>query len=126
MTDVTITERGWDAHFICANRCRYRRNTLVTGPEGRFIVSSVGNMRANTGEIETIGCRRYYETMIFTVVEDEPYLDIGDQISDHDGPWSICAGKPADLPDDVDNVADKMHDATVAFYAKRVGEETGE
>ena len=123
MTNVTITERGWAAYFVCRRRCLYRRNTLVSGPGGRFIVSSVGNMHTGYGEMETIGCGRYYETMVFTVAEDGPYLDIDNQVSDYDGPWSICADSPGDLPNDVDNVADKMHEDTVAFYAKRVERE---
>jgi len=123
VSNVTITERGWAAHFICRQRCRYRRNTLIVGPGGRFIVSSVGNMWTDD-KMETIGAGgRYYETMVWTVAEEGPYLEVNVQVSNYDGEWSICADKPGDLPVDVDNVADKIHDDTVAFYAKMVEKE---
>jgi hypothetical protein len=55
-------------HFICADRCKFRLNTYV----GEYIVSTVGEMYLTLdGEekLETVGCDRLYETMVFKAVK---------------------------------------------------------
>ena len=54
---------GYPAHFICASRCAFRMATKV----GRYIVSTVGDMRDDRGDAtsQTIGHDRTYETMVF-------------------------------------------------------------
>lgn len=54
-------ERGWPAHYCCANRCLFRRNTLL---DDRIIVSTVG-LCVGTDGYREIGDERYYETMAF-------------------------------------------------------------
>lgn len=118
-----ITERGWGGHFICADRCLFRRNTLIEGDKDRVIVSTVGSMRLRDGDgLETIGSGgRYYETMVFGVKKEGPYLDA--DFSDErafESEWAICAKSWKNLPDDVDNKANAMHEAVVAEFAKAI------
>ena len=109
------TERGWAGHFICGHSCLFRRNTLIESGEDMIVVSTVGAYRSK-GQIETIGAGgRFYETMAFKAKQEGPYFeaDVSEQLS-FESEWSICADSPEELPDDVDNRADQMHEAVVA------------
>lgn len=59
-------ECGCAGHFICADRCLYRRHTQVNG----FRVSTVGDLWID-GKRETIGATGYFETMVFKT-SDKP------------------------------------------------------
>ena len=123
MTVIRI-ERGWAGHFICADSCLFRRNTLLQKGRTRIVVSTVGGMR-NNGKMETIGAfGRYYETMAFKAQKQGPYweADVTKQLS-FESPWSICAPTEKRLPDDVDSQADAMHEAVVAELTARLEEE---
>lgn len=113
-TVVKVTERGWAGHFICANRCLFRRNALLELGEQRIVVSTVGAMRMITAGVEkalynTIGYNRYYETMAFEARWDGTYwdADVAKHI-DFESPWCI---------DHIDHGADaeaqKMHEDVV-------------
>ena len=108
---VTTQERGWAGHFICAQSCRFRRNTLITCGDTRLVVSTVGcmedNFRGNKGFVQ-IGLDRYYETMVFhSDPEDTRYYDadVSREVS-FDSPWAI-----SEL--DADDKANDMHDTVV-------------
>jgi len=115
-TEVVRTERGWGGHLICGDRCRYRRNTLLVCEDIYIVVSTVGNFHSTQeGVIEEIGFQRYYETMAFmSEVTDTIYhdADVSREIGDLKSQWALG---PADIARvDVDNLADKMHEAVVA------------
>lgn len=108
---VTIQERGWAGHFICAQSCRFRRNTLITCGDTRIVVSTVGCMEDNLrGKgFAQIGCDRYYETMAFhSDPKDTRYYDadVSREVS-FDSPWAISVL-------DADDKANDMHDAVVS------------
>jgi len=111
---VKKTERGWAGHFICGSSCRFRRNTLLELGEEKIVVSTVGGYVFNN-KIDTIGANgRYYETMAFKAVKIGAYFeaDVSEEIS-FESEWAICAKSPEDLPDDIDNMADRQHEAVV-------------
>ena len=115
---VKRTERGWPAHFCQVGQCIFRRNTLLGCGDERRIVSTVGNLRDKdgTGPMHTIGLRRYYETMVFYVCQEGPYLeaDTGRQV-DFDGEWALDrTDTGADL------AANDMHEAAVAIITRQM------
>jgi hypothetical protein len=62
---VKRSERGWPGHFICSNRCNFRRNTLLEYGDIKIVISTVGNMQHIAGKPEKTGTNCYYETMVF-------------------------------------------------------------
>lgn len=113
---IKKTERGWAGHFICADRCRFRRNTLLQDTESNIeiVVSSVGLMEKtktrydDKTEFETIGYNRYYETMAFHAdPTDQRYHDaeVNREIT-FESPWAINEI-------DADDKANIMHDVVV-------------
>lgn len=115
--EVKRTERGWPGHFICAERCLFRRNTLLESGETRIVVSTVGLMRdihAKNGQFERIGCDRYFETMAWHAKHDGRYWDMDVERSmSFESPWLI-----ADL--DADDRANDMHEAVVDEIAGKM------
>lgn len=104
---VIRTERGWAGHFICANSCRFRRNTLLTYNDIRIVVSTVGLMERD-GKFETIGHNRHFETMAFhSDPNDKRYYDanVSKQVY-FDSDWAIAE-------QDADDKANEMHEAVV-------------
>ena len=40
--ELKITERGWPAHYICAEYRLFRRNTLIEYADLKWVVSTEG------------------------------------------------------------------------------------
>jgi hypothetical protein len=111
--EVTREERGWFGHYVCAYRCLFRRNTLLTCGNVRLVVSTVGAMRGFEYRIEPIGHERYYETMVFHAdPEDLRYHD-----ADIHRPVRV-QGKTYIGEPDADDRANAMHEAIVAEMTK--------
>ncbi len=112
---VMRTERGWAGHFICANRCRFRRNTLLTRGDVRIVVSSVGLMESSDGRsFEPIGCKRHFETMVFHAKYDGRYwdADVSREI--------FLDGRQTIAEMDADDVANDMHEAAVMEVSEKM------
>jgi len=115
MEEVKRSERGWAGHFICSERCLFRRNTLLEYNDIKIVVSTVGAMIDIHGEkypskfkFETIGYERYYETMAFHSKKgDTRYhdIDVSKQIY-FDSKWQIEKL-------DSDDTANIMHENVV-------------
>ena len=103
---VRKTERGWLGHFICGDRCRFRRNTLLECGETRVVVSTVGNLYID-GKLETIGADRHAETMAFRAKKEGIYweADVENEIVFR-SPWQ------SNIVDD-DTKLDEMHESVI-------------
>lgn len=116
--DVKRTERGWAGHFICADRCMFRRNTLLECGNIKVVVSTVGLMKdpRDGGQWGEIGFQRYYETMAFhSDPNDTRYHDANvsrGQIR-FESPWSIDHL-------DADDQANLMHEMVVEELTERL------
>ncbi len=116
MEEIKTTERGWAGHFICANHCAFRRNTLIEYKDIKIAVSTIGSMWLN-GEYVTIGDCRYYETKAF-------YSDTGDKkYHDIDVKKEIdldCKCHIERIDEDSDNEANGMHDNAVKWICEQL------
>lgn len=111
---VNRTERGWAGHFICANRCRFRRNTLLTYNDIMIVVSSVGLMEID-GKFDTVGDGRHFETMAFHADKnDKRYFDadVSKEVY-FDSNWAIAEV-------DADDKANEMHETVVAEISTKL------
>lgn len=120
---VRRVERGWAGHFVCSDRCKFRRNTLLTYGNTRIVVSTVGLLesfwkksdRLYRGQFEKVGDGRYYETMAFySNPKDTRYYDIdATRQVDFESPWSISTL-------DADDKANKMHERVVKEITRKL------
>lgn len=130
---VIKTERGWAGHYICSDRCQFRRNTLLHCLENdvRIVVSTVGAMRDSSGnQFSTIGCNRVFETMVFHARFDDLYwdADILNRIY-FKSDWAIQPAIPGKITGelvtfDMDAKANDMHENVVTEILERL--EAGE
>ena len=107
MEHVKRTERGWAGHFICADRCKFRRNTLLEYKDVKIVVSTVGLMVVD-GKFEEIGYNRYFETKAFHVDKSDTRwfdADVSREIK-FQSEWSISEI-------DADDKANEMHENVV-------------
>lgn len=136
MEEVRRTERGWAGHFICSRDCFFRRNTLIEYKNKKWVVSTVGCQMARTsipglwkeGDIISIGCNRWYETMAFEADSYDDYndADVSNEIS-FDSEWGIWGEtweevmeKTAGIPD---LAANEMHEKVVEELMEKIKNE---
>ena len=125
--NVKRTERGWGAHFIAADHCRFRRNTLLEYGDRKWIVSTVGNYAPFETKPTTIGFTRWYETMVFEAEMQDGYIDadVCKEI-DIDNDWGIWGEtweeviKTYHTPD---NAANNMHERIVDEMIEKIQRE---
>lgn len=127
--NIKRTERGWAGHFICSDRCKFRRNTLIEYGEKKIVVSTVGCLVIDD-KVESIGVNRWYETMAFEAYYSEfdgcGYweADVSKNVP-FDSPWCLFAETWEELchtHPDVDNVANDMHDTVVKELSEKIKE----
>lgn len=115
---VSRIERGWGGHFICADRCQFRRNTLLECGDERIVVSTVGMMKdihtPNEMKFDTIGYNRHFETMAFHAKYDGRYWDADVERQVYfESPWAI-----EEL--DADDRANDMHEVVVDEITRKL------
>lgn len=118
--EVKITERGWAGHFICADSCRFKRNTLIEYGDKHWIVSTVGAMVIDSGDgklkAEKIGFDRYYETMAWAAKFDDIYWDVDLDTPIHfDSNWVLNECEFGS-----DKLANDMHETVVKELSKKI------
>lgn len=118
MPDLKRTERGWGGHFIAADRCLFRRNTLLELGETKIVVSTVGLMfdiHSSERRFETVGADRHFETMAFHAKENDTRwrdADVNRPVY-FDSPWSIEEA-------DADDKANDMHERVVEEITEKM------
>ena len=132
--EVITEERGWVGHFICGQDCLFRRNTLITCEDIKWIVSTVGSLVSKVdlppyskkGDLQEIGYHRWYETMVFESLYDEyDDADVTKQI-DVESDWGIWGETWEEVEKkygkEVDKAANQMHDRIVKEMVIKIKE----
>ena len=120
---VKRTERGWAGHFICAENCQFRRNTLLEYGDRKWVISTVGRLlttdyKTKKLKFDTIGAgNRYYETMAFVGAEIEKgYIDANvSEPIDFESNWAIN-----DIKEDSEQRANDMHEKVVQELMEKI------
>lgn len=132
---VKRTEQGWVDHFIATDSRHFRRNTLLEYKDLKWVVSTVGGYDSAIfrlvvyvycidEHIDTIGCERGYETMVFEATYQNGYLDadITKQIetSQDWGIWGRIWEEVMENHPKPDNAANDMHERIVDETIERI------
>ena len=128
INEVNVIERGWPGHFMFADKCIFRRNTLLEYKDIKWIVSTVGNYRNSKNRIDSIGHCRWYETMAYEAKEKNGFIeaDVEKKIffDSKCGIWGdsweeVCKN----CNDTPDNAANDMHDKVVSELIDKIKEQ---
>lgn len=127
INEVKVTERGWAGHFICSDRCLFRRNTLLEYNGRKWVVSTVGAYRNRENKMDSIGHCRWYETMAFEASEKNGYIDANVEKEIYfNSEWGIWGDSWEEVckncNDTPDNVANDMHDKVVSELIDKIKE----
>ena len=126
INEVNVTERGWPGHFILADRCIFRRNTLLEYKDKKWVVSTIGAFR-NKNMIDSIGHHKWYETVAFEAYEKNGYIDanVEDMIF-FNSECGICGDSWEEVIEKCngtpDNAANDMHDKVVSELIEKIKE----
>lgn len=114
------TERGWAGHFWSAEKCLFRRNTLLELGDVKVVVSSVGMMYDFGLQCYSkIGLSSYYETMVFhAMLIHGVYWD-----ADLERKISLRGGNRISSPYQ-DMLANDMHENAITEISRRMLEGT--
>ncbi len=63
-SEVFIEERGWPGHHGLYDNLDFRRNTLVSKGDARYVVSTIGMQTAKWNDYDGLDTHRYFETMV--------------------------------------------------------------
>lgn len=108
------TERGWAGHYILADRCKFRRNTLLEAWGIGVVVSTIGlEVDPSSDRIVPVGVGRYFETQSFRA-------DLDDRWKDADVSRPIHGLSAALDERDADDRANDMHERVVREAARRL------
>ena len=112
------TERGWAGHFCMADKCLFRRNTLLEHENKFVVISTVGCCMLDK-EVVEIALGTYYETKAFlSDSSDTQYHDI--DVSKELLLSSSCYIK--EMNENSDLLANEMHEQVVKEVAQRLEE----
>ena len=115
MSKVIRTERGWIGHYICADRCLFRRNTLLEYGDFAIIISTIGLMKTiDKKSYEEVGAGRYFETMVFHAKKNDRWKDAN--ISKQIYPDTNCYISELDA----DDKANDMHEAIIKEFIEKL------
>lgn len=104
---------GLPGHFICVKDCIFRLHTTV----GKYKISTVGAMYITIDgkrRLDEVGHKRHYETYVFDLTSDEPFLEIDAE--------ELYLGKAKSSSEEWDTKAEKMHLDMCFKYAEIGGD----
>ena len=128
INEVNVIERGWAGHFMFADRCLFRRNTLLEYKGIKWIVSTVGNYRNSKNRIDSIEHCKWYETMAYEAKEKngsieanvEKKIYFNSKCGIWGDSWEEVCKNCNDAPD---NTANDMHDKVVGELIDKIKEQ---
>ena len=125
INEVNVIERGWPGHFMFADKCIFRRNTLLEYKGIKWIVSTVGNYRDSKNRIDSIGHSRWYETMAYEAKEKNGFIEANVEkkifFDSKCGIWGDSWEEVCDKYNGTpDNAANDMHDKVVSELIDKI------
>ena len=128
INEVNVIERGWPGHFMFADKCIFRRNTLLEYKGIKWIVSTIGKYTNRENRIDSIGHRRWYETKAYEAKEKNGFIEANvEKPIFFDSKWGICGDSWEEVCDNYngtpDNAANDMHDKVVSELIDKIKEQ---
>ena len=127
INEVNVIERGWPGHFMFADKCLFRRNTLLEYKGIKWIVSTIGKYTNRENRIDSIGHCRWYETKGYEAKEEDGFIRANvEKNIFFDSKCGICGDSWEEICDNYngtpDNAANDMHDKVVSELIDKIKE----